>query len=195
MAQSNDTNQDFQFRVIAGELKGLKITAPNLGATRPPLSRVRKSIFDFLKPHLAEAKYLDLFCGTGSYLFEAVSRGCDEAVGVEMEPRLADSINLQADSFGVDERLTCLCRDVFEAIPKFASDGRQFDIIMIAPPQYKRLVDDTLACLREHPICHPEGIILCQYATSEKNIHFGDFALRQRRKYGNTTFAVLSPAS
>ena len=190
----NDKNQDFQFRVIAGELKGKLITAPNLGITRPPLTRIRKSIFDFLMPRLPGAAYLDLFCGTGSYLFEAVSRGAESVLGVELDRRLADSISLQADAFGVDERLTCLTSDVFEAIPNLADDGRQFDIIMIAPPQYKKLIDDTLACIRDHPVCHPEGIILCQYATSERNINFLDFPVRQQRKYGNTTFAVLSPA-
>ncbi len=190
----SDKNLDFEFRVIAGELKGKKITAPNLGITRPPLTRVRKSIFDFLVPYLRGAAYLDLFCGTGSYLFEAVSRGAESALGVEMDRRLAESINRQAGEFGIERRLNCLADDVFEAIPRLARQGREFNIIMIAPPQYKGLVDDTLTCLRDHNVCHPEGIIMCQIATSEKNVNYLDFPVLQQRKYGNTTFAILSPA-
>ena len=72
--------REFKFTIIAGEFKGRKITAPDLGVTRPPLSRLRKSIFDFLQPYLAGAAYLDLFSGTGSYLFEVVSRGVATAV-------------------------------------------------------------------------------------------------------------------
>ena len=85
----------FDFRVIAGELKGKKIVSPDLGITRPPLSRVRKAIFDYLTPYLDGAAYLDLFSGTGSYLFEAVSRGAKTGTGVEHDSRLADAINAQ----------------------------------------------------------------------------------------------------
>jgi 16S rRNA G966 N2-methylase RsmD len=41
-------DKQFDFRVIAGELKGKKIVSPDLGITRPPLTRLRKAIFDFL---------------------------------------------------------------------------------------------------------------------------------------------------
>ena len=93
---------NFQFRVIAGNLKGKKITSPNLGVTRPPLTRLRKSIFDFLTPHLAEARYLDLYSGTGSYLFEAISRRAAFALGIDLEPKLVDAINQQAEQYDVD---------------------------------------------------------------------------------------------
>ena len=73
--------EDLKFQVIAGQLKGRTITAPNLSVTRPPLTRVRRAIFDYLWPYLDDANYLDLFSGTGSYLFEAVSRGAANAVG------------------------------------------------------------------------------------------------------------------
>jgi 16S rRNA (guanine966-N2)-methyltransferase len=190
-----EPNDDFiEFSVISGELKGRKIVAPDLGVTRPPLSRVRKSIFDFLMPYIVDARYLDLFSGTGAYLFEAVSRGAVKAVGVELEPLLTGSINLQAKKFRVDDRLTCLTKDVMLAIPELHAKADQFDIIMMAPPQYKGIVTQTLEILRANPVSSAEGIILCQHDTSETNkIQFFDFRILQQRKYGNTTFSVLRP--
>lgn len=188
------TSDEFNFQIIAGDLKGRKIHAPNLGITRPPLSRVRRSIFDYLNPYLVDGRYLDLFSGTGSYLFEASSRGAKMAVGVELEKQLAESINAHAKLFGVTDRMRCLQEDVFRAIPKFGRTGEQFDIIMVAPPQYKGLIEKTLAALHEQTILAQDGQILCQHDTSEtRKLKFGQFEIVQQRTYGNTTFTILQP--
>lgn len=191
-ADKKEHSNSFEFKIIAGTFKNRTIKAPNLGITRPPLTRLRKSIFDFLKPYLHEAHYLDLFSGTGSYLFEAVSRGVVSATGVELEKQLVDSINKQADRFSVGGRLICLCDNVFKAVPKLKKQQKKFDIIMIAPPQYKGIIDKTLLILREYPIVTDEHLILCQHDTSEtKDINFDGFEILQQRKYGNTTFTVM----
>lgn len=185
-------NDRFEFTIIAGDLKGRQIDAPNLGHTRPPLSRLRKAIFDFLKPYLQGASYLDLFSGTGSYLFEAVSRGVESALGVEMEPKLVAAILRNAEKYNVTDKLQCREDDVFQIIPKLESFGRLFDIVMIAPPQYVGMVDRTLESLKTHPIVAGSGLIICQHDTSEtRDIDFMDFPVEQQRKYGNTTFSVL----
>ena len=182
-----------EFSVIAGSLKGKKLYVPDLGLTRPPLTRLRKSIFDYLNPYLEDRMYLDLFSGTGSYLFEAVSRHVTKAVGIEREQQLADAINDQAVKVGVGDRLACRCIDVFEAIPELYDRGIRFDIIMIAPPQYVDLVSKTLAVIAKYPLVNPDGIMLCQHYSSEtKGINHNGFELRQHRKYGNTTYTILN---
>ena len=188
-----DKKKNFEFTVIAGSLKGKKIITPDFGVTRPPLSRLRKSIFDFLMPYIDYAGYLDLFSGTGSYLFEAVSRGASRAVGVERDNRLAAAVNKQAERFNIADRLQCIAGDVFEVIPRLAQQKNRFDIIMIAPPQYLGLVDKTLAVLEKHDIFKDEGLVICQHDSSEtRKIDFAGFLIQQHRKYGNTTFTVLS---
>jgi 16S rRNA (guanine966-N2)-methyltransferase len=185
-------DKQFDFRIIAGELKGKRIVSPDLDITRPPLSRVRKAIFDYLTPYLEGAVYLDLFSGTGSYLFEAVSRGAKSGTGVELDLRLADAINAQAIQFGVADRLNCVKGDVFKVIPALKRKGISFDLIMIAPPQYKGIIDKTLTLLSEHQLLAPEGQILCQHDTSETDdIVWAPWRTLQKRKYGNTTFTIL----
>ena len=180
------------FSVIAGELKGRKISVPDLGVTRPPLTRLRKSIFDYLMPYIGAAAYLDLFCGTGSYLFEAVSRGVGEAVGVELEPKLTEAIETQAEKYGVEDRLGVITADVFATIPQIARRHSRYDIIMIAPPQYQGFIDRTLMLLAEHKLLADRGQIICQHDSSETDqIDWQKFFVRQRRKYGNTTFTIL----
>jgi 16S rRNA G966 N2-methylase RsmD len=46
--------------------------------------------------------------------------------------------------------------------------------------------------LQEYRLLAPDGQIICQHDTSETDrIARAGFDLRQRRKYGNTTFTVL----
>jgi len=207
MVKPGRTEKNLEFRVIAGDLKGKRITLPDLGVTRPPLTRLRRSIFDFLNPYLPKARYLDLYSGTGSYLFEAVSRGVVGALGVEMEKRLAESINDQAKEIGVSGRLKCRCANVLDLLPKLSAENQRYDIVMIAPPQYKGLIDQTLKLLAQHELLIPEGMAICQHDSSETvRIDFetsgariedgsvdraGLFEIAQQRKYGNTTFTVL----
>jgi 16S rRNA (guanine966-N2)-methyltransferase len=180
-----------EFRIIAGELKGKKIISPDLGITRPPLTRLRKAIFDYLTPYLDGAAYLDLFSGTGSYLFEAISRGARSGTGVEMDPRLADAINAQAANYGVQDRLRCIVGDVFTVIPNLKQQDLRFDIIMMAPPQYQGIIDRTVKLLAEHDLLMPSGQVICQHDTSETDkIEWSVWRIVQQRKYGNTTFTI-----
>jgi 16S rRNA (guanine(966)-N(2))-methyltransferase RsmD len=191
---SKKSSTKMEFAVVAGDLKGRRVRVPDLGVTRPPLTRLRKSIFDFLGPYLAGARYLDLFSGTGSYLFEAVSRGATEAVGVEKERALVEAVNEHARTFGVSDRLRCFQEDVFAALRRLHDGGRQFEIITMAPPQYKGLVKQTLDALREHPLFTASGLIVCQHDSIEtRDIVYEPYPVLQRRKYGNTTFTIVGP--
>jgi 16S rRNA (guanine(966)-N(2))-methyltransferase RsmD len=186
--------KDLTFSIIAGELKGRKISTPDLGVTRPPLTRLRKSIFDYLMPYIDNAAYLDLFCGTGSYLFEAVSRGARRALGVELESGLSEAIETQASKYGVADRLKVITGDAFATIPQLAKADIRYDIIMIAPPQYRRYIDRTLTLLTEHKLLADGGQIICQHDSSETDkIKWRGFSVQQQRKYGNTTFTILQP--
>ena len=184
----------FEFTIVAGELKGRRITAPDLGITRPPLTRIRRSLFDFLGPYLTDAEFLDLYSGTGSYLFEAVSRGAAHATGVERDPRLVVAINEQAEKLGLQRRLVCERNDVIKAIGRFHEASRWFDIITLAPPQYRGLIGQTLRTMQEYPILGQEGLIVCQHDTKESgDFPSSPFSLLERRTYGNTTLTVLGP--
>ena len=186
-----DKGANFKFRVIAGSLKGKRITSPNLGVTRPPLTRLRKSIFDFLTPYLQDARYLDLFSGTGSYLFEAVSRRAVYALGVDLEPKLVEAINEQAEQFQIREKLRCDLGDVLAVLPTLSDKEPPFDVVMVAPPQYLGLIDRTLTVLRTTPLITDQSLIVCQHDTSETtHLVLEGYELAQRRKYGNTTFTV-----
>lgn len=68
-------------RITGGEFRGRTVAVPR--SARPTEGRVREALFSIWLDRLPEARFLDLFAGSGVVAFEAVSRGAVEAVCVE----------------------------------------------------------------------------------------------------------------
>ena len=69
-------------RVIAGALKGQRLTTPKGRTTRPTADQVRIACLDTLMPYLEAGPFLDLFAGAGGVGIEALSRGAEAAEAV-----------------------------------------------------------------------------------------------------------------
>jgi len=72
-------------RIIAGNLRGKVLTAPEGSATRPTSDRARESLFNILNSLLLKhgllwtsMTFADVFAGTGAVGLEAYSRGAKE---------------------------------------------------------------------------------------------------------------------
>ncbi len=63
--------------MVAGELRGRRIEAPEGKTTRPTTDMAREAIFNSLGSHydLTGARIVDCFAGTGALGVEALSRG------------------------------------------------------------------------------------------------------------------------
>ena len=80
---------------MAGTLARRKILSPSGLDTRPMMGMVRGATFDMIMSLIgsrsntafpAGSRWLDLFAGTGAIGIEAISRGCEQAHFVEMDP-------------------------------------------------------------------------------------------------------------
>src|SRR5438552_16619526 len=74
-------------RIIAGTARkrSLKSPAASLGV-RPILARIKKSLFDILRPRLEGSEFLDLYAGSGAVGIEALSRGAKTVTFVDANP-------------------------------------------------------------------------------------------------------------
>ena len=174
-------------RIQSGEFCNRPIETPPGRDTRPPLARVRKAVIDTLRPYFDGARTLDLFGGSGSYSFEAISNGAARATVIEIAGEAVDVIHRNARSLGVSDRIEVIRDDAFSAIPRLSRSGRVFDIVFIAPPQRKGMVEQSLKTLREHPVFDGETVIVCQFEKREvENLDAPPFAEWKRKVYGRT---------
>ena len=75
-------------RIISGELGGRVIKTPVKKILKPTPSRVREQLFSWIRPNLADTQCLDLFAGSGSLGFEAISNGANNCIFVEQNQEL-----------------------------------------------------------------------------------------------------------
>lgn len=152
-----------KIRIIAGDLKNRVIKVPKFTETRPALVLVRRMICDTLMPYIPDAKVLDLFAGTGAFVFEMISRGASKAVAIDLEKKMVQSIEANARRFGVENKIMVVNNDYLKAINNLGTGGVKYDIIIVAPPFYGDFVNLAIAAIHKRGLLAKDGIIVAHY--------------------------------
>ena len=130
---------DSPMRVIAGDARGRRLSAPRGLATRPTLARVRESMFSRLSVRLdfAGLRVLDLFAGTGSLGIEALSRGAGHVTYVESARPALLALRRNLAALGFSDRARVLKSEVLRGLEMLAARGERFDLVLLDPPYRK----------------------------------------------------------
>lgn len=169
-------------RIIAGEARGRRLTAPEGMDVRPSTSRVREAVFNSLHSmgHLQGATVLDLFAGSGALGLEAVSRGAASATFVESAPPALAALRANIDAIGFDDRCRVVPGDVWEEIPRL---GGGYDVALCDPPYQ---FDDWPELLTQIPA----DILM---AESDQAVVPGtEWDVIKQRRYAGTVVVIAS---
>ncbi len=181
-------------RVIAGEAKGRKLKMVSGSSTRPIGERVKEALFSVLGNRVVDARFLDLYAGTGSVGIEALSRGARWAVFVERQRQAVMTIGDNLALTGLRDRAQVVRGDAFALLRR--EDLEPFDLIYVAPPQYKGLWAKTLLALDETPLLAPDGLVIVQIHPKEyQEQELRSLELIDQRKYGSTLLCFYAEAS
>ena len=124
-----------QLRIIGGQWRGRKLNFPSIEGLRPTTDRVRETLFNWLTPHIVDARCLDLFSGSGALGLEALSRGAAFADLVDASPVVCQQLtqNLQT--------LQCTKAKVWNNPAQAWLEQAQpsYDVIFLDPPFGKDL--------------------------------------------------------
>ncbi len=101
-------------RVVAGQLRGRKIVAPDGVATRPTTDKVREAVFNALGSLdvVQGALVADLYAGSGALGIEALSRGADHCTFVERDRYALRALRSNVAELGLDDRSKVVSGDV-----------------------------------------------------------------------------------
>ena len=118
-------------RVVAGELGGRRLVAPDGTSTRPTTDRVREAIFNSLGSAglLDGALVADLFAGSGAIGIEALSRGAERCVFVERDRTALRALDDNIDNLDLGDRSKVLASDAMSV-----AAGLDVDIVFADPP-------------------------------------------------------------
>src|SRR2546428_1208616 len=110
-------------RVVAGEAKGRRLKTPKTTGTRPIIDRVKTALFDILSVRVEDARFLDLFAGTGSVGIEALSRGAAQATFIEMSHSVLKLVRENLRITGLADRAETLHADAFKFLQARAGNA------------------------------------------------------------------------
>jgi 16S rRNA (guanine(966)-N(2))-methyltransferase RsmD len=172
-------------RVISGSAKGIQLQAVSGSGTRPITDRVKEALFNILGADVIDARFLDLFAGTGGVGIEALSRGAAEAVFVEKHAKATKIIRTNLKRTKLQANARVVQADVFKFL---AREPELFDLIYVAPPQYVGLWSKTLLALEANPgWLAPDGLVIVQIFPKElEPLELTTLELIEKRKYGST---------
>lgn len=154
-------------QIIAGTHKNRKILTPKGFKTRPTSGRMRGTLFNICQQKIDDAKFLDLFAGSGAMGLEAVSRGAKSSTFVDKSRECIRCIQHNVTVFGMEEKAQVLHGDVFQWIEKLAKGGNQFDLIYVDPP-YETMTDGitysnlVLKKLDQSPLLKGGGLLFIE---------------------------------
>ena len=99
------------------------------------LDRVKESLFNIVRGEIQGAKVLDLFCGSGALGIEALSRGAQRCIFVEVNEELAELACANLELCGFTHTAQVLQADVF-TLPETPapSEGLPATLVFVDPP-------------------------------------------------------------
>jgi 16S rRNA (guanine966-N2)-methyltransferase len=143
-------------RIIGGSWRGRRVEFPGIEGLRPTPDRVRETVFNWLQHHIAGARCLDLFAGSGALGLEALSRGAGEVVFVEQSVAAARSIREQLARFKETDRGRVM---EMGAARFLRAPGAPFDVAFLDPPFGEGILAQILPLLAQGRWLRPGGWI------------------------------------
>ncbi|MGR5147574.1 16S rRNA (guanine(966)-N(2))-methyltransferase RsmD [Photobacterium alginatilyticum] len=150
-------------RIISGRWRGRKLPVHDVEGLRPTADRVKETVFNWLAQDLYEANCLDLFTGSGSLSFEALSRGAQSVTMLELDKKAAEQLEKNRQTVGADNAHI----HNTDSLAYLSKPGTPYDIVFIDPPFRKNLLQEVIALLENNGWLAPRAII---YIEAEKEL-------------------------
>lgn len=172
-------------RVIAGSARRRNLVCPSGEKTRPTTDRIKETLFNMLQTQVVDARFLDLFSGSGGIGIEALSRGSRECVFVEKGREAISCIRTNLQNTGFTEQSCLLTMDVMQALKRLDMQGAAFDIIYMDPPYEKGFEEKVIPFLLQSAIVKKGTLLILEtslaHGESQKDCY--PVALERYKEY------------
>jgi 16S rRNA (guanine(966)-N(2))-methyltransferase RsmD len=181
-----------QIRIVAGSLRGRKLTCtvnPNL---RPTPQMVREALFSILGNAVPDRPFFDVFAGTGVVGLEALSRGAKSVVFVERDFRLVAELEQHIDAFRVGEGVRIARSDAYLWAMRWRPPAEPVTVFFSPPfADYERRTGDLaqlVTTVREK--VHPGSVVVLQAETTAPLDEVPGRAEADERRYGRNSLLI-----
>jgi 16S rRNA (guanine(966)-N(2))-methyltransferase RsmD len=177
--------------VIAGTAKGRILKAVPGTGTRPTTDKVKEAIFSMIGPFFDGGVGLDLFAGTGGLGIEAISRGMDRVIFIDMEKTSIQVIEDNLTAIGFKGQSEVYRNEAQRALKVLAKRGLKFDLIFLDPPYHMKQADEILMQMQQMEMLQDQAVVLVEHEAGHTYAdEIGQFQVRKRANYGETAITI-----
>ncbi|MBM7659482.1 16S rRNA (guanine966-N2)-methyltransferase [Bacillus mesophilus] len=178
-------------RVVSGKCKGHPLKAVPGQSTRPTTDKVKESIFNIIGPYFDGGLGLDLFGGSGGLGIEAISRGLDKVIFVDIDQKAIHTIKQNVESCRVKEQVEIYRNEAEKALKALIKRELTFDFIFLDPPYFKQKLEALISIIDSNRLLNQGGRIVVEHSTDvEMPDSIGDLELIRAEKYGITAVSI-----
>jgi len=163
-------------RITGGKNRSRKLFIPENNLTKPTMDKVRAAVFNALNGEIKGKNVLDLFSGSGSYGFEALSRDAKSVTFVDKEKDAVNVIKNNAEMLK-ETNFTVFQSDVLAFLE--AKNG-QFDLVFVDPPYKLDIYQNVLDLLEKNEYLKDNSIIVLE---SEKELSINEEKYKKVKLY------------
>lgn len=178
-------------RVVSGSAKGRPLRSVPGNGTRPTTDKVKEAVFSMIGPYFEGGEALDLFAGTGGLGIEALSRGMDKAVFVDMEPKSIDTVKANLKAVKLEAQAEVYRNDASRALGALEKRGRAFDLVFLDPPYRLKHGAELMLAMVEKGLLRPEALIVLEHESGyDYPEDIPGFSQLRKAVYGETAVAI-----
>jgi len=164
-------------RIISGNFKKRNLLSVPGNTSRPTTAFIREMIFSVLH-EVSSLTVLDLFAGSGSFGFEALSRNASSVSFVDSSEKAFKTILSNIRLLDCSEDVI-IHKKIVSNFLRSCQD--KFNLIFMDPPYQKDLINHTIALIFERNLLAEDGVLVIE--CSEKDIindYFSPFIVTEK---------------
>jgi len=180
-----------ELRVISGTARGRSLKpVPGMG-TRPTTDKVKEALFSMIGPYFDGGCVLDLFAGTGGLGIEALSRGAEQAIFVDKDPKAVEVVKHNVQAAGVAEQSEVYRNDAKRAIKALTKRDISFELIFLDPPYRLKDADELLEGMWNDGLISEDATIVVEHDSKhEYPEEIGPLYVWKKTEYGEIGITV-----
>ena len=160
VTRRNNSKNRGKVRITSGEWKNRNLEVPDIDGLRPTSERVRETLFNWLMPSIHKSVCLDLFAGSGSLGFEALSRGAKHCTFVEKSKLAFSQIKTTRTSLNAvnSEVHNCDAIDFLSSV-----HNHNFNLVFLDPPFSDDYLISSIESIHEYQLVSSGGYIYIEF--------------------------------
>ena len=189
VTRKNNSKNRGKVRITSGEWKNRNLEVPDIDGLRPTSERVRETLFNWLMPSIHKSVCLDLFAGSGSLGFEALSRGARHCTFVEKSKLAFRQIKTTRTILNAmnSEAHNCDAIDFLSSV-----HNHNFNLVFLDPPFSDDYLISSIESIHEYQLVSRGGYIYIEFNKNNDLFDLPDnWSVIRKKIYGNVCFILI----